>query len=68
MRPLLLTALLALSLPSFAAPAPFFLWQSKADGHLTCAQTSPGEGWLRFTGPFRDAGCREAYDAPVNRR
>ena len=46
----------------------FFLWQSKVDGHLTCAQTSPGEGWIRFTGPFRDAGCRVAHDAPVNRR
>ena len=44
------------------------LWQSKVDGHLTCAQTSPGEGWIRFTGPFRDAGCRVAHDAPVNRR
>ncbi|MDH1441822.1 hypothetical protein N5O88_08025 [Pseudomonas sp. GD03721] len=68
MRTLLLTALLAMSLPSFAAPAPFFLWQSKVDGHLTCAQTSPGEGWIAFTGPFRDAGCRVPYDAPVSRR
>jgi hypothetical protein len=58
MRTLLLTALLALSAACLAAPAPFFLWQSKADGHLTCAQVSPGEGWVRFAGPFRDAGCR----------
>ena len=58
MRILLLTALLALSAPGFAAPAPFFLWQSTADDHLTCAQVSPGEGWIRFAGPFRDAGCR----------
>ncbi|MGP0173771.1 hypothetical protein ACSVIJ_18060 [Pseudomonas sp. NCHU5208] len=58
MRTWLLTALLALSLPSLAGSAPFYLWQSKSDGHLTCAQVSPGEGWIRFTGPFRDAGCK----------
>lgn len=68
MRILLLASLLALSLPGFAAPAPFFLWQSKVDSHLTCAQFSPGEGWIRFAGPFRDAGCSVAYDAPASRR
>ncbi|GIZ13281.1 hypothetical protein [Pseudomonas sp. NCCP-436] len=68
MRTLLLTTLLTLSLPALAAPAPFFLWQSTIDGHLTCAQVSPGEGWIRFTGPFRDAGCRVALDTPVRSR
>ncbi|MBT8768657.1 hypothetical protein [Metapseudomonas boanensis] len=61
MRLALLTALLTLSCQGFAAPAPFFLWQSKLDGALSCAQTSPGDGWLRRGGPFRDAGCRAAY-------
>lgn len=58
MRILLLTALLALSSAGLAAPTPFYLWQSKVDGHLTCAQINPGDGWVRFAGPFRDAGCR----------
>lgn len=68
MRPLLLTALLAISLPCLAEPAPFFLWQSKTADHLSCAQTSPGQGWIRFAGPFRDAGCNVAYNAPASRR
>ncbi|MGF6692620.1 hypothetical protein M2318_002692 [Metapseudomonas resinovorans] len=61
MRLALLTLLFALAAPSHAAPAPFFIWQSKLDGALTCAQTTPGEGWLRLGGPFRDAGCRVPY-------
>ncbi|MCY1289271.1 hypothetical protein D9M68_1009960 [compost metagenome] len=61
MRLALFSLLLILSAPGFAAPAPFFIWQSKLDGGLTCAQTSPGEGWLRLGGPFRDAGCRVPY-------
>lgn len=61
MRLALLTLLFALSAPGFAAPAPFYLWQSKLDGGLTCAQTSPGEGWLRLGGSFRDAGCHVPY-------
>jgi len=42
-----------------AAPAPWYLWQSKANGATFCAQTSPGDGWDRVAGPFRDAGCRK---------
>lgn len=61
MRLALLTLLLTFTVPSFAAPVPFYIWQSKLDGALTCAQTSPGEGWLRLGGAFRDAGCRVPY-------
>lgn len=59
MRTLLLATLLTLACGAFAEPAAFYLWQSKVDGHLTCAQVSPGQGWIRFSGPFRDAGCRQ---------
>lgn len=52
-------ALLAVSLSVAAAPMPFYKWQSKLDGAYTCQQTSPGDGWQRIGGPFRDAGCRE---------
>ena len=61
MRLALLPLLLILAVPGFAAPAPFFIWQSKLDGALTCAQATPGEGWQRLGGPFRDAGCRVPY-------
>lgn len=55
----LLTGLL-LSPPASAGPASWHLWQSMLSGRLVCAQTSPGEGWIRLRGPFRDAGCRKA--------
>lgn len=61
MRLACLPLLLTLAAPAFAAPAPFFIWQSKLDGGLTCAQTRPGDGWLRLGGPFRDAGCHVPY-------
>ncbi|MFR0689627.1 hypothetical protein ACLUTX_09535 [Enterobacterales bacterium AE_CKDN230030158-1A_HGKHYDSX7] len=52
--------LLAVSFAATAAPMPFYKWQSRLDGAYTCQQTSPGSGWLKIGGPFRDAGCREA--------
>lgn len=51
----LLSSLLALS--ALAAPAPWFLWESQLNGRRVCAQASPGPGWTRLTGPFRDARC-----------
>ena len=55
-----LAALLMVSPCAGAAPMPFYKWQSKADGRYACQQTSPGAGWQKVGGPFRDAGCREA--------
>lgn len=46
--------------PALAAPAPFYLWQSRVSGKFICKQVSPGEGWVRFSGPFEDGGCRKA--------
>ena len=56
----LLTAGLLLSPPARAKPASWHLWQSMLTGKRICAQTSPGKGWTRLGGPFRDAGCRQA--------
>lgn len=56
----LLPLLLCLSLPLLAdaAPAPYYLWQSKLDGTVICRQTSPGEGWQRLNErAFRDLNC-----------
>ncbi|WP_312936029.1 hypothetical protein [Pseudomonas sp.] len=41
-----------------AAPAPFYLWQSKLTGRYQCSQHQPGEGWVWHAGPFNNAGCR----------
>ena len=68
MRPIVLLLLCLIGGQASAAPAPFFLWQSTATGQFSCAQRSPGEGWRKHSGPFRDAGCRTPQDAPVRSR
>ncbi len=57
--------LLALSLPTQAAPAAWYLWQSKVTGHYICRQWPPGEGWVRHSGPYADGGCRQAIKPPA---
>jgi hypothetical protein len=54
----------ALALPAVpnAAPAPWYQWRSKIDGHLVCAQTPLGPGWEQASGPYRDAHCQKPID------
>ncbi len=40
-----------------AEPAPWYYWKSKINGKLHCAQTSPGEGWEKDSGPYKDSKC-----------
>ncbi|MCT9813405.1 hypothetical protein N0K08_22470 [Acidovorax sp. Be4] len=40
-----------------AGPAPWYWWASKLDGQQICRQTSPGAGWERASGPFRNPRC-----------
>lgn len=54
--PLLLVAMVVAASAS-AAPAAWHKWRSKHDGELVCAQVSPGKGWERVFGPFRDPQC-----------
>ena len=54
---LMVVALLSLSV--LAAPAPWYKWRSKVDGETFCAQTSPGEGWEKLAGPYKDARCEK---------
>ncbi|MFN9473294.1 hypothetical protein [Acidovorax sp.] len=42
---------------AFAAPAPWFYWRSKVDGQRVCAQTSPGQGWVKDSQPYEGPGC-----------
>ena len=44
---------------TFAAPAAWFQWRSKLDSVLVCSQTTPGEGWEKFNGPYHDARCEK---------
>ncbi|MFI7837185.1 hypothetical protein [Pseudomonas asiatica] len=54
----MLTILLIMALPLAAAPAPFYQWQSLATGRYMCSASSPGEGWVRHSGPYNNAACR----------
>lgn len=53
-------AALALSAQTaLAAPAPYYQWRSKLNGALACSQTPLGEGWVKASGPYRDAHCEK---------
>ena len=39
-----------------AAPAPWYLWQSKPTGERVCAQILAGD-WQQVGGPFEDSRC-----------
>ena len=58
MRAVLFALILCLPLLAIAGPAPYYRWQSKADGTVICRQTSPGHGWELLDGqPFHDLNC-----------
>ncbi|WP_019340946.1 hypothetical protein [Stutzerimonas stutzeri] len=58
MRAVLFALIVCLPLSATAGPAPYYRWQSKADGTVICRQTSPGHGWELLDGqPFRDLNC-----------
>ena len=60
MRAVILAFSLCLPLLAAAGPAPYYQWQSKADGTVICRQTSPGHGWERLNDqPFRDLNCTQ---------
>lgn len=42
-----------------AQPAPWYKWKSKLNGRETCLQYSPGDGWERSSGPYKDARCEK---------
>ncbi|HAT34008.1 MAG TPA: hypothetical protein DCW29_25140 [Janthinobacterium sp.] len=44
---------------ALAGPAPWYQWASKIDATLVCRQTSPGPGWEKAYGPYRDSHCEK---------
>lgn len=49
----------------FAQPAPWYKWSSKLNGKEFCAQTSPGDGWEKVSGPYQDARCENPLKANI---
>jgi len=48
--------LLAFASVALAGVAPFWEWKSST-GAIVCAQSSPGKGWVKWTGPYSDLRC-----------
>ena len=57
-RAVLLTVGLLVSFTVLAAPAAWYKWKSKLNGEVWCTQTSPGDGWVQASGPYKDAHCK----------
>ncbi|MFF7708591.1 hypothetical protein [Pseudomonas sp. NPDC007930] len=51
---------LALAAASLAqgGSAPWYSYRSMVSNQLVCSQVDPGPQFVRFAGPFRNAGCR----------
>jgi hypothetical protein len=50
-------SVLLLATQASANPAAWYQWRSKLNGNLVCVQTSPGPGWEKTTGPYKDPHC-----------
>lgn len=50
-------AVLSICASTLAAPAPWYQWRSKLTSEISCVQVSPGSGWERASGPYKDARC-----------
>ncbi len=61
----LVVLLLLISGSASAAPAAWFKWRSKLDSVLVCSQTTPGDGWEKFAGPYRDGRCERLKNATL---
>lgn len=53
------TALMLCCAVASAGSAPWYKWRSTLSETDVCAQVSPGEGWVKILGPFKDSACRK---------
>ena len=54
----LLAWLVACVCTAQASPALWYKYQSLKTGVYICTQVDPGEHFVRFAGPFKNAACR----------
>lgn len=67
----ILALFLCLPLLASAAPAPWYKWRSVATGDTVCAQTSPGNAWVRLDRTYVDPRCQrqdKAADSAKDQR
>jgi hypothetical protein len=53
-----ITLLLLVATTANAGPAAWYKYQSLATGRYLCSQVNPGDAYIKFAGPFNNAGCR----------
>ena len=44
---------------AFASGAPWYRWMNKIDRTTLCLQTSPGNAWFIYKGPYMESQCRK---------
>jgi hypothetical protein len=54
---LVLLALICVA--AFASGAPWYKWQNRIDRTILCAQTSPGDIWDKYDGPYMESRCKK---------
>ena len=54
---LLLLAFVLFNTAVMAGPAPWWEWRNSTTGAIVCAQTAPGPGWVKYSGPYEDLKC-----------
>lgn len=42
-----------------ASGAPWYKWMNTVDRTILCEQTSPGEFWVQYQGPYMESQCRK---------
>jgi hypothetical protein len=54
-----LVVLALFCIAAYASGAPWYKWKNRVDGTIICAQTTPGEAWFKYQGPFMESRCRK---------
>lgn len=42
---------------ALAGPAAWYEWRNTTTKAIVCSQTSPGNGWVKYSGPYTDMKC-----------
>jgi hypothetical protein len=54
---LIMILMMLFTLTASGGPAPWYKFKSKVTGKVECLQTSPGPGWEKLPGSYKDSHC-----------